>query len=190
MDANSSVAPASTLEEPLKECLHLCTSALMQAYYQDLRALARSVMQRESPGQTLQPTALVHEVFLRLQDQARWSSPQHFYSTAATTMRRVLIDQARLKGRRMYRGKLPCENPNAFAECISDQAARELIEFDEALETLKRIDLIAGRVVELRVFAGISLSEAAEILETSTASVYREWCFAKAWLQCQLSSTD
>ena len=168
----------------------LSTGVLMQVLYQDLRSLARAAIHGESPGQTLQPTALVHEAFLRLHNQRQWRSAQHFYATAATTMRRILIDKARLKGRKLHRGEMRVEAPESFPNSFSDQAARELIDLDEALEALQKIDCTAAQVAELRVFTGVTLAEVAEMLGISPSQAFREWSFARAWLKSQLSSMD
>lgn len=168
----------------------LSTGVLMQVLYQDLRSLARAAIHGESPGQTLQPTALVHEVFLRLHKQQQWCSAQHFYATAATTMRRILIDKARLKGRKLHRGEMLVEAPEFFSRSISDQAARELIDLHEALEALQKIDSTAAQVAEMRVFTGVTLAEVAEMLGISPSQAFREWSFARAWLKSQLSSMD
>jgi len=172
---------------PTESSDELSTDVLMQSLYQDLRCLARTVIHGESPGQTLQPTALVHEVFLRLHRQQNWNSALHFYATAASTMRRILIDQARLKGRSLHRGRVRCEHPELFSLTLSDQVARDLVEFNDALEALQKVDATAAQVAELRVFAGLSLAEVAETLSISPARSFREWTFARAWLKSKYS---
>ena len=155
----------------------------------ELRALAAAHLAREKPGQTLQPTALVHEAYLRLVDTdqtRRWQSCGHFLAAAAEAMRRILIDAARRKqaekrGRSLRRVDLD------EADAVGELPPERLLALDEALTRLGRHDPEAGRLVQLRYFAGLSVEEAAEALGLSRATAYRHWTFAHAWLVCQLS---
>jgi RNA polymerase sigma factor (TIGR02999 family) len=156
--------------------------------YDELRRLARGYMRRELPGHTLQPTALVHEAFLRLIDQSQvnWQNRAHFFGAAARLMRQILINHAEAR-RAAKRGggaeRVSLYDVDHFA------AAHEidLIALDEALRRLERIDPQQGRIVELRYFSGLTIEEIAEALGVSPATVKRDWSMAKAWLRRELS---
>jgi len=162
--------------------------ALLPLVYDELRRLAASQMNREQPGQTLQATALVHEAYLRLVDvkQAQqWRSRGHFFAAAAEAMRRILIERARGKHREKRGGdwkRVDFENLDPASSVTPDQ----LVALDDALVRLAELDPIAGKLVSLRYFAGLSLAEAAEINGFSTATAYRHWAYARAWLSCEL----
>jgi RNA polymerase sigma factor (TIGR02999 family) len=160
---------------------------LLPLVYDDLRKLAAQKLAREKPGQTLQTTALVHEAYLRLVDVERaqhWNSRGHFFAAAAEAMRRILVEQARRKKAEKRGG--------GWKRVSLDQAAEvaappdELLALDEALERLSLHDPVAGKLVQLRYFAGLSVEQAAEILSLSCATAYRHWTFARAWLHSQL----
>jgi RNA polymerase sigma factor (TIGR02999 family) len=155
---------------------------LIPLVYSELRRLAASYLRRERADHTLQPTALVHEAYLRLVDQKRvdWQSRAHFFGIAAQMMRRVLVDHARRRqaakrGSRTYRISIAEDLPGAERD-------PELLSLDEALRGLEALDPRQARVVELRFFGGLSVEETAELLGVSPATVKREWQTARAWL--------
>lgn len=156
--------------------------ALLAQVYAELRQLARAKMAREQPGHTLQPTALVHEAWLRLGDQP-FENRAHFFSAAAEAMRRILIESARRKlaarhGGDFERTELDSINAPATAPGKSD----ELLALDEALEELAAVDERKARLVKLRYFVGLSIEEAAEVLGVSAPTAKRDWTYAKTWL--------
>ncbi len=165
------------------------SNELFPLVYSELRKLAEAKLKRELPGQTLQPTALVHEVFLRLvapNDQHDWDNIGHFFSAAANAMRRILIETARKKNSLKRGGdckRLEIEVDEMAIE-FDDE---ELIRLDEALEKLAREDPIKAKVVELRFFGGMSVEQSCEILKISRATQHRYWTFARAWLFLQLT---
>jgi RNA polymerase sigma-70 factor, ECF subfamily len=156
---------------------------LMQLLYGELRRLAASYLRRERIGHTLQPTALVNEAYLRLleQDETDWKDKSHFMAIAAQAMRRVLVDHAR-RGHAVKRGGLLRRLSLEEVIVYSQEQAGELIVLDELIERLSQIDAQQARVVELRVFGGLSVEETAEALRISPATVKRDWSMAKAWL--------
>ena len=160
--------------------------------YAELRRLAAAHLAREAPGQTLQPTALVHEAYLRLAHFAPGDSPEakhernQFLAAAATAMRRILIDRARARKaekRGGGRGRADVDPDRVAAPERSD----ELLALDEALIRLAAKDLRKAKLVELRYFAGLTLDEAAAALDISPATADRDWAFARAWLHRELS---
>lgn len=157
---------------------------LLELAYKELRGLAALLLSEERPGHTLQPTALAHEVWLRLggQDQARYSNKQHFLSVAAHAMRRILVDHAR---RRLAerRGGGALRVTATFSELSAEGAPDyDVLALEDALEALEALDPRAARIVELRFFAGLSEDEVAELLDVSRSTVTREWRMARAWL--------
>ncbi len=163
---------------------------LVPLIYDELHAIAAREMRRERGDHTLQPTALVHEVFLRLVDKAdlSWNSRAHFLNIAAQAMRRILVEHARRRRTRKRGGG--GERVTLDEEFQAPgQEVPDLTDLDEALERLSKIDARKGRVVELRFFAGLSVEETARVLDISEATVKREWQFAKAWIQRELAST-
>jgi RNA polymerase sigma factor (TIGR02999 family) len=161
---------------------------LLPLVYAELRQLAALRLAQEQPGQTLQATALVHEAYLRLVDvdQAqRWNSKGHFFAAAAEAMRRILVEQARRKHAQKHGGGLQrVDLDQADAVAAPPEG---LLALDEALERLTHHDPVAGKLVQLRYFAGLSIEQAAESLGLSTATAYRHWAFARAWLHAQLA---
>ncbi|MEZ5356601.1 MAG: sigma-70 family RNA polymerase sigma factor [Bryobacteraceae bacterium] len=160
---------------------------VFQAVYAELRKLAGAAMRGERPGHTLQPTALVHEAYMRLipRMSLRWESRAHFLNAAARVMRRILIDHARSA----QAAKRP--SPGRRAE-LGEHAAIEpgqpdtMIAIDEALGRLEAMDSRQGRIVELRFFGGLSVEETARLLNVSEKTVKRDWALARAWLEGEL----
>ncbi|MGP8243729.1 MAG: sigma-70 family RNA polymerase sigma factor [Bryobacteraceae bacterium] len=156
---------------------------LVPLVYEELRRRARHHLARERPGNTLQPTALVNEVYLRLVDAAEvsWQDRAHFFAITAQMMRRILVDAARARGTAKRGGAVP---KIALDERLvgAPAAGRELLRLDDAIESLARKDPRKAKVVELRFFGGLSLQETAESLRVSEDTVGRDWNFAKAWL--------
>jgi RNA polymerase sigma-70 factor, ECF subfamily len=160
---------------------------LLPVVYQELRRMAGNYLRQENPGHTLQPTALVHEAWLRLIDQARvdWRNRAQFFGVAAQMMRRILVDHAKAKHREKRGGdavKLSLDD----AINLSRERAADLLALDDALDELTRVDERKSRVVELRYFGGFTVEEIAQILEVSPETVMRDWKLAKAWLYQQI----
>jgi RNA polymerase sigma-70 factor, ECF subfamily len=153
----------------------------------ELRRLARYQMQRESPGHTLQTTALVNEVYLKLVDQthASWHNRAHFFAIAAKIMRRILIDYAR-RNLRGKRGGGAAQLPLDEVVVLTPEKSAELLALDEALNRLAEVDPLKASVVELRHFGGLSVKETAEVLKLSEVTVIRHWGLAKSWLRKQV----
>jgi RNA polymerase sigma factor (TIGR02999 family) len=159
---------------------------LLPLVYDELRALAAQRLAGEKPGQTLQPTALVHEVYLRLLGQERAPSFKdrgHFFAAAASAMRRILIDNARRKQTQKRGGGLERQPLDAVAAPEPDE---ELLALDEALEKLAAIDPEKARLVELRYFVGLTGEQTAEVLGISPTTADRWWAYARAWLQTEV----
>lgn len=157
------------------------TGGLHPPLYRELRRLAASQMARESAGQTIQATELVHEAWIRLYGNDAWQSPQHFLAAAARTMRRVLIDRARRKSRDKRGGDL-IRVGLPSADAASPEPVDQLLLIDEALGRLEQIDPVRARVVVLKFFGDLSNKEVAAELGVTERSVERYWAFAKAWL--------
>ena len=161
---------------------------LFPLVYQELKRIARGHFRNETPGHTLQPTALVNEAYLRLIDQTRvkWQDRAHFFAIAAQTMRRILIDHARGRAR-LKRGGDACRVSIDEAAAVTVVCGAELLALDEALKDLAEIDLRRSRVVELRFFGGLSNAEIAEVLKIAPNTVIRDWNMARAWLYHELN---
>ena len=164
---------------------------LLPLVYDELRRLARGYFHGERRDHTLQPTALVHEAYVRLVDQTRvsWQNRAHFYGVAASMMRRVLIDNARAKATEK-RGGAAARLSLDDIQVPLPQRASDLLALDEALERLAKIDARKSRIVEMRFFGGLSDDEIADLLQISTRTMLREWKKAKLWLYRDLSSED
>jgi RNA polymerase sigma factor (TIGR02999 family) len=161
---------------------------LLPLVYDELRKLAAARMAEEAAGQTLQPTALVHEAYVRLVDVEKaqlWDSRGHFFAAAAEAMRRILVDRARARGCDKRGGRLRKLDIDAI-DLVSTAAPRELVLIDEALTKLAADDPTAARLVELRYFAGLSVAAAGAAIGVSTATAYRSWNYARAWLHSHL----
>ena len=163
---------------------------LIPTVYQELRRMADRYLRAESAGHSLQPTALVHEAYLRLIDQTQveWQNRAHFFGVAAQMMRRILVDHARSKQRDKRGGHARNLSLNE-AGYFSHERAAELVELDDALQLLADIDARKSRVVELRYFGGLTIEETAQVLEIAPNTVIRDWNMAKAWLYQQLDKT-
>ena len=161
---------------------------LVPIVYEELRRLAHHYMRGERAGHTLQTTALVNEVYLRLAgiDGLQWRDRAHFFAMAATLMRRVLVDYARQRGRDKRGAGVSVTSLGEHA--VASQPAVDVVALDEALERLATVDPQQSRVVELRFFAGLSVEETAEALGISPATVKRDWATAKLWLYNELRS--
>ncbi len=177
--------------EAMKSGDDTAADRLLVAVYSELRRLAAHKLAHERPGQTLQPTALVHEAYLRLaRDQhADWQGRGHFFAAAAEAMRRILVEQARRKGRIKHGGgrkRLELDE----ADCIEVPAALDLVALDEALEKLAREDPVKADLIKLRFFAGLTVPEAGRMLGVSRATADRYWTYARAWLFHEISKGD
>jgi len=156
---------------------------VIEAVYSELRVMASRLFNSENSGHTLQPTALVHELYLRLgaANPPVWKDRSHFFAVAASTLRRILIDHARANRAERRGGKerkLPLDLVDSGVTCSHD----DLLQIDEALTSLEQADSRAARVTELRFFAGLEEKEIAEQLGVAEITVKRDWKFARAWL--------
>ena len=157
---------------------------LLPLVYDELRKLAAARMAQEKPGQTLQATALVHEAYLRLVDVDKvqhWDSRGHFFGAAAEAMRRILVEQARSKGRQKRHGNRQRIDIDAVDLAVHS-SPEQLLAVDEALDKLRREDPVIFELVKLRYFAGLNIEQAASALGVSAATAYRHWKYARAWL--------
>ena len=158
---------------------------LLPLVYDELRKLAAAQLAQEKPGQTLQPTALVHEAYLRLVGDRQFAHRRHFFAAAAQAMRRILIGNARRKKRDKHGGGL--HRQELHPDCVAaPQRNEELLALDDALAKLAERDPLKARLVELRYFAGLTGAQAAEIIGISTSAADRHWVFARAWLRREL----
>jgi RNA polymerase sigma-70 factor, ECF subfamily len=164
---------------------------LAPAVFIELHRMAGQYIRRESPGNTLQATALVNEVYLRLVDAANvtWQDRAHFFAISAQMMRRILVDAARARVSAKRGGLAEHFNLDAVPE-VGSARASELVALDDALNNLAEIDARKTKVIELRFFGGLSVEETAEVLGISPQTVMRDWKLAKAWLQRELKRTS
>lgn len=162
---------------------------LYDLVYQDLRRQAARLLRRERPGHSLEPTALVHEAYLRLARLrgGEWPSRAHFYGLAAQVMRHVLVDHARRR-RALKRDGALTRVTWTEGTALAPGTGLDVLELDEALRQLAALDPDQARIVELRVFGGLSVEETAEAAGVSTATVTREWRTARAWLRRRLGA--
>ncbi len=160
---------------------------LILALYNELRAMARQKMAQETPGHTLQPTALVHEVWLRLvvPSRTQWQNRAEFFSAAAHAMRRILVDHARRKQSLKRGGGLPHEELDDSAITLT-LPAEELLAVDEALDGLAQKDPLVAQLVTLRYYVGMSRAEAASAMELAPRTAERLWTFGRAWLKNEI----
>jgi RNA polymerase sigma factor (TIGR02999 family) len=164
---------------------------LLPIVYQELRRLAANYLRRERPGQTLQPTALVHEAYLRLMKDKpnRWKNRAHFCAIAAHSMRQILIERARARGALKRGGAQPRVTLDE-ALVAGGERAFDVVALDEALERLAAIDPEQARLVELRFFGGLTVEETADAMAISPATVKRHWTVARAWLARELEGSS
>jgi RNA polymerase sigma factor (TIGR02999 family) len=165
---------------------------LLPLVYEDLRRLAAQQLAREVVGHTLQPTALVHEAYLRLLGEGPdrpWDGRRHFFAAAAEAMRRILVESARRKKRHKHGGgrqRVELDEEHLAVLPTSDR----LLAMDEALERLSAVDPAAAEVVKLHFFAGLSFEEVGECLGVSRATIKRQWAYARAWLRCAMQDPE
>ena len=165
---------------------------LLPRVYEELRKLAAAKLAQERPGQTLQATALVHEAYLRLvasgaapvRPEPRWDGRGHFFAAAAEAMRRILVDEARRQHSRKRGGGWARVELDAAAQLpvTEEQDALDLLALDEALRQFEREEPLKARLVQLRYFGGLSLQDAARVLDISPATAKRYWVYARSWL--------
>jgi RNA polymerase sigma factor (TIGR02999 family) len=169
-------------------------SQLLPLVYEDLRQLAAHKLAHELPGQTLQPTALVHEAYLRLvgspvperRDEPNWDNRRHFFATAAEAMRRILVDNARRKQCQKHGGGLARQQLDP-EQITAPEIREDLLALDEALTRLAVANPKAAELVQLRYFAGLSIPDAAQTLGISPRSADRLWAYARAWLHQEIT---
>ena len=165
---------------------------LLPLVYDELRRLAAQRLAQEQPGQTLQATALVHEAYLRLVDVKkvqRWDSRGHFFAAAAEAMRRILVESARRRHSAKHGGqlqRLDLDTVQSLAESPTD----DLLALDEALTRLAHVNPRAARLVHLRYFGGLTIQQAAEVLDISSRTADADWAYARAWLLAAIGGED
>ncbi len=172
-------------------------SRLLPLVYDELRRLAARKMSQESPGHTLQPTALVHEAFLRLigndvaeQAAEQWDSRGHFFAAAAEAMRRILIENARRR-KSVKRGGNLAKNELQDGDALLDPDDQDtLLALDEALTRLAAVDADLARLVQLRYFTGLTIDQTAKVLNVSPRTAKRNWAYARAWLRREMEDTE
>ena len=164
---------------------------LLPVVYDELRHVAKSKLANEKPGQTLQPTALVHEAFLRLVDREglqRWSNPRHFFAAASESMRRILIERARQKATKKRGGEFT--RRELSDDAVLPMKCDDLLGLDEALQKLEAQDSRKAQVVKLRFFAGLTVAESAEVLGVSKSAAECDWAYARSWLRMEMSASE
>lgn len=164
---------------------------MLPLVYEELRALANAKLAHEPSGQTIQPTGLVHEAYLRLigpstGGEPGWDSRGHFFAAAAEAMRRILIDRARAKNAQKRGGGNARRITLDACIAIHEQSPSDLLDLDEALEQLEVIDPKKAQLVKLRFYAGLTVPQAAGVLGISRSSAERQWVFVRAWLYSRL----
>ncbi|WP_459555872.1 ECF-type sigma factor family protein [Lacunimicrobium album] len=169
------------------------TEELLPLVYDELKKLAQQKMRLESAEHTLQPTALVHEAFVRLVTQGNsqaWDHRGHFYMAAAEAMRRILIESARRKSSLKRGGNFKRISLDEAENASDDQSDSELVALSEALDRFEAVDPEAAQIVKLRYFTGLTIDEVAEMLKVSPRTAKRHWAYARAWLQRELTNTS
>jgi RNA polymerase sigma factor (TIGR02999 family) len=154
---------------------------LLPLVYDQLRALAQRYLSQERAGHTLQPTALVHEAYLRMVGEENWADRAHFFAVAARAMRRILVDHARTRSA-AKRGGAERPLPIEFAELLVDRPDDYVVAIDHALTRLAEFDPVLARLVELRFFGGLSIDKTATVLNISERTAKRHWTVARGWL--------
>lgn len=196
--SSPTIIAAMPRQDRVTELLHAWSAGddqalqdLIPVVHDELSRLARRKMAHERPGQTLQPTALVNEAYLRLMDVKRlqWQDRAHFYAIAARVMRRILVDRARRRGARKRGDDVQLLHIEE-ADVVPAKPSYDLLALDEALDTLETLDPRKARVIELRFFTGLNVEESAIALGVSPETVKRDWRLAKAWLQAQLAAKE
>ncbi|MEM7316019.1 MAG: sigma-70 family RNA polymerase sigma factor [Planctomycetota bacterium] len=164
---------------------------LLPLVYDELRRIASAQMAMEKPGQTIQPTALVHEAYMRLigSTPLRWDSRAHFFGAAARSMRQILINRANRKKAVKHGGEVNRVDID-HAILVDEPEPEKMLALDVALEKLERIDPRKGQIVMLRYFAGLSVEDTAKAMDISVATVKRDWQFARTWLHREMSDSD
>jgi RNA polymerase sigma factor (TIGR02999 family) len=170
------------------------SARLLPLVYQELRRLAAQKLAHESPGHTLQATALVHEAYVRLvggesPDIPRWEGRRHFFAAAAEAMRRILVESARRKHSQKRGGGMERKDVDAI-EVAAPARSDDLLALDEALNRLGDVDPPAAELVKLRYFAGLSLAEAAKVLDVAPRTADRLWAYARAWLHREVAGSE
>ncbi len=166
--------------------------ALLPLVYDELRKLAAHRLSHEDPGQTLQPTALVHEAYLRLLGESPepcWESRGHFFAAAAQAMRRILVERARRRRRSKHGGGRSRVDLDT-ADTVEDAPGEDLVALDAALDKLALEDPLKAKLVNLRFFAGLTMPEIAQVMDISLATAERRWAYARAWLYIELNDQD
>jgi RNA polymerase sigma factor (TIGR02999 family) len=169
------------------------TAELLPLVYRELRALAAKKMRQERPDQTLQATALVHEAYVRLVDQTcmpRWDGRWHFFAAAAEAMRRILVENARSRGRLKRGGSAERVNLEDVELAMDGHASPDLLALDEALGELEQKHPEKAQLVKLRYFAGLTMEEAAQAMGISVRTAGRAWAYARAWLYARMDGED
>ena len=165
---------------------------LLPLVYEELRKLAANKLAHEAPGQTLQPTALVHEAYLRVagaNEMVRWDHRGHFFAAAAEAMRRILIDNARRKQRPKHGGGR-CRALGDIAAPRPETSAEDLLDLDQALDKLAQENPARAELVKLRFYAGLTMPEIAEVMGISLATAERHWTYARTWLYAELADSS
>jgi RNA polymerase sigma factor (TIGR02999 family) len=166
---------------------------LLPLVYEELRLLAAQKMSQEPPGQTLQATALVHEAYIRLVEETgqNWNSRGHFFKAASEAMRRILVERARRKKSLKYGGdKKRVEFDESLLITAHETHPDDLLALDEALERLCKEDATAAELIKLRVFGGLSVDQAAEMLQVSPSKAYADLDYARAWLRLAIGASQ
>ena len=181
-------ADITVLLKKLKAVDSNAAELIIAAVYPELREIVRAYMARERDNHTLQPTALIHEAWMRLADQTRvdWRARAHFYGVAAAMMRRVLVDHARQRIAAKRGDGQPPVSLDWLRVADTNEKLEEIVAVHEALSTLSSFDSQQARIVEMRYFVGLNVDETADALGVAPRTVDREWSMARAWLRLQL----
>jgi len=183
--------PITQILRAIQEDQKGSTDTLLPMVYKELRKLAHARMSKTPQGQTLQPTALVHEAYLRLvgNQDSNWEGRNHFFAAAVRAMRNILVDQARRKASVKHGGKLNRHEYLGNTPVIQPPM-EDMLELDEAIKRLEAVDPRKGKIINLRYFAGFTTEETAAAMDLSVATIKREWQFIKRWLYDELSESN
>jgi RNA polymerase sigma factor (TIGR02999 family) len=182
-------SPVSRILNEIERGECQASNELLPLVYDELRRLATHRLSQEPAGQTLQPTALVHEAYVRLVGNdapQQWDSRGHFFAAAAESMRRILVDNARRKRSQKHGGEHQRVDID-LGQIDGESALDDLVSLDEALNKLAEKDQRKAKLVELRFFSGLTIRQAAQVLDVSVATAERDWTFARAWLHREIS---